>query len=115
MLNISNSISRGEFDSLKGLVRDDSIEIIKKNFSLLSDQQKKQIATRKEDIHLHRLHVFETVSNQNGSNQVTYVKIGMLFHILPGIANMWENVKDSNALMEIAKRMLTDLIVADYQ
>ena len=112
MLSISNSISRGDFESLKGLVRDESIEIIKNNFSLLSAQQKEQIATRKEDIHLRRLHVFETVSNQNG---VTYVKIGMLFQILPGISNMWDNAKDPNSLVEIAKRMLTDLIIADYQ
>lgn len=112
MLHISNSISRGDFDSLKGLVRDESIETIKKNFAQLSAQQKEKIATRKEDIQMQSLHVFETVSFENAA---TYVKIGMLFQMLPGLANMWENAKDPNALMEIAKRMQTDLIVADYQ
>lgn len=113
MLLISNNISRGDFDTIKGLVHDSSIETIKQNYSRLNAQQKALIAARKEDVQMQTLHMFEKVSpNQD----VTFVKIGILFQILPGVVDLLEEAKrNPTAHVEIFKKFQTDLLVADYQ
>lgn len=107
-------ISRGDFESLNGLVQSSSIETIKQNYSKLSTQQKESIATRKEDIQMSTPHLFETATPE-GSDR-SYVKIGIAFQIVPGLSTLLEEAKQNpNALMELTKKIQTDLIVADYQ
>lgn len=43
IITVSGWISEGEFVNLSGLVKDDSIEKIKRNFSKLNDKQKASI------------------------------------------------------------------------
>lgn len=113
MILISNIISRGDFDSLKGLVQESSIETIKKNYSRLSPQQKDLIGTKKDDIQMQTLHLFETASP---SDDVTFVKIGLLFQIVPGITEAFDEAKrNPNSHLELIKKFQNDLIVADYQ
>lgn len=115
MLLISNTISRGDFDSLKDLVQSSSIEAIKQNYARLSDQQKQSIAVKKEDIQMRTLHLFENVSPEN-TDDLTYVKIGLLFQIVPGFSSLLEESKrNPNSFIELSRRLQTDLIVADYQ
>ena len=117
MILISSLIARGEFDSLRNLVMESSIDTIKKNYALLSAEQKSMIATNQDDIQMQTLHLFDTVSPDDAEKRgVTYVKIGMLFQIVPGIREVFDEArKKPNAHMEIIRKFQQDLIVADYQ
>lgn len=74
-------ISRKEFDSLKGLVHEASIEEIRRNYELLSAEQKAtSVAIQFKFIRIKFVYSFEIL---NSSNSTILVKIRTLFLIDP--------------------------------
>lgn len=116
MLLISNKISRGEFDALRGLVADNSIEVIRANYARLSSQQQSMIAAREDDIQSVMFHLFETAKSHTEGSDSTFVKIGVVFQVLPGIKDLLEQtITNPQAQLELIRKLREDSMIADYR
>jgi hypothetical protein len=120
MLIVSENISKGDFDSLNNLVHEDSLKEIKKNYEGLSAQQRKLIAVRVEDIQGQVPYLFQTANDEKESR--TFVKIGVLYFVVPGLADTLQkvfsptqNMSNGSEFNEVSKTFKHNLIVADYR
>ena len=117
MLNVSNSISQGDFESLKPLIQEDSLEIIKKNYALLNQEQKKLIGVVETDNQGMAPYLFQQAEDDSSSR--TFVKIGVLFFYVPGFGDKLNKVfKPQSSVSEFTEAAQTfkfNLIVADYR
>jgi hypothetical protein len=111
-VTISSRIARGDFDSLKGLVHEPSIAIIKENFNKLNENQKKNIAIPPEDIQYNLHYYFDLAKAESSS----FVVIGMLIYCVPGIAAEMAKL-GSNRLdpFEITRKYKEELMICDYR
>ena len=111
-LYVSNLIATERFEQLNGLIYDESIEEIKKNFSKLTPQQKKSIAISKDDLHYELPYDFVV----NTSNNRTFAKISLLFYYVPGSGELMEKAKfDAKLGFELNDKFRKEFIVADYR
>jgi hypothetical protein len=112
VITVSNLIARNQFERLSGLVFDESINIIKTNFSKLTSEQQKSISIVKEDIRFLLPYDFG-VSTSNGR---TFMKIFMLFYYVPDSGDLINRAKfDANLAVELNERMKNGFIIADYR
>lgn len=112
VVSVSNLISRGEFDGLKGLVHDESIEKIKPKYQLLTQAQKSLIAVNPNDVQVQVPYMFEEAAAESS----LYVKMGLLFYVVPGFHDaLSQSMFDPVQQFEMRKKFQEDLIVADYR
>ena len=112
LLTVSNLISRGDFNSLKGLVDSDAINEIKSNYEKLDTHQKSIIGVKDlKDIQTSLATEFITKFDDH-----KLVGIGMKFYVAPGFAEeVNKNAFDPIAFQELAKKFKKSLMVADYR
>ena len=112
VVTISNMISKGEFDGLKGLVHESAVEKIKKNYELLDSNQKSLITVDQNDVQVQVHYLFEEAK----SDSSLFVKMGLLFYVVPGFFEaMQQAMLDPVKQLEIRRKFQDDLIVVDYR
>lgn len=112
MVTVSNMISRGEFENLKGLVHDDAVEIVKKNYQQLSSSQKSLLPVNPNDVQVQVHYLFQEAKTESS----LFVKMGLLFYVVPGFHEALEkSIFDPVQQIEMRKRFQQDMIVVDYR
>lgn len=112
VVTISNMISKGEFNGLKGLVHDSAIEKVKQNYELLDANQKSVLAVNPSDVQVQVHYLFEEAK----ADSSLFVKMGLLFYVVPGFFEaMQQAMLDPIKQMDIRRKFQDDLIVADYR
>jgi hypothetical protein len=110
-------ISSGEFESLKPLLSENTLDTIKQKLPLLNTEQKKLIAVREDDIQGMSPYLFQKASDE--ANSRVFVKIGMLYFVVPGFSDTLKRVFEPrnsvNEFQEAATAFKHNLIVADYR
>ncbi len=111
-MKVSELISNGEFESLKPVVSENTLNTIKQKIPLLSIEHRKRIAFKEGDINGIVPYLFQKVNNN--ANSRVFVKIGMLYFVVPGFSDTIEKViKTGNPLG--VREIEHHLIVADYR
>jgi hypothetical protein len=112
VITVSNLIARNQFERLSGLVFDESINIIKTNFSKLTSEQQMSISIVKEDIRFMLPYDFDVST----SNERTFAKMSVLFYYVPDSGDLINRAKfDAKLGFELNERIKNGFIIADYR
>lgn len=91
---VSGLISKGEINSLHGLVSSDVIAQIKRNLSTFSLKQRQELAISANDIYFSFPYevgvMFPNEDKDEGENQTRFVEITMCYHALSGLQELKE-------------------------
>ncbi|KAK7864218.1 hypothetical protein R5R35_002059 [Gryllus longicercus] len=85
---VSSYLSRGDYNSLEGLVTKDALSEVKRNMSLFSVEQRHDLFVDKEDIYFSFPYQIGIMFNDDDQNQQRFVEITMVYHILHGLKEM---------------------------
>ena len=108
LIKVSNLISKGNFDELKGLVYDEAIQELKDNFSKLTLSQKTQIGVNENDLLSHVPYDFEIKGD--------FVRLGVVFYYIPNSNySSFEAEKNVSQLYNILNERRDDILVANYE
>lgn len=113
METVSHIISRGDLEKLKGVVHDDSIDIIKNNYEKLNDKQRDLIKLNSKDITLIVPYDFTLIKNDR-----TFASISVLANVAPGVfdsVNMPNLMSGQESMWELKKKFEENLMVCDYR
>jgi hypothetical protein len=112
VITVSNLIARNQFERISGLVFDESINIIKTNFSKLTSEQQKSITIVREDIRFLLPYDFGITT----SNGRTFAKMSVLFYYVPDSGDLIKRAKfDAKLGFELNERIKNGFIIADYR
>ncbi|XP_045136619.1 m-AAA protease-interacting protein 1, mitochondrial-like [Portunus trituberculatus] len=85
LVYVSQELSKGNFESLEGLVTSPSLEEIKKNFAHFSLKQRLDLAVEKEDIFFSFPYQIGMIfTNEGTTHERIFVEITMCYHIFRG-------------------------------
>nr|UQI50363.1 juvenile hormone esterase binding protein [Callinectes toxotes] len=85
LVYVSQELSKGNFESLEGLVTSPSLEEIKQNFAHFSLKQRLDLAVEKEDIFFSFPYQIGMIfTNEGTTHERIFVEITMCYHIFRG-------------------------------
>ncbi|XP_055932133.1 m-AAA protease-interacting protein 1, mitochondrial-like [Argiope bruennichi] len=83
---VSSYLSQGDFQSLKGLVTDDAIAEIKRNYSSLNIKERQDLLTKFSDIFISFPYQIGIIFDDD--NQKRYAEITVVYHIIKNLEDM---------------------------
>uniref|UniRef100_A0A1B6GAU0 Juvenile hormone esterase binding protein n=1 Tax=Cuerna arida TaxID=1464854 RepID=A0A1B6GAU0_9HEMI len=116
---VSGTISRGDLDSLSGLVTPDVITLVRDSMTTFSLKQRQEFAIKSNDIYFcfpYEVGVmFPNEDKNDGENQSRFVEITMCYHALRGL----QELKDSGANLPVNLGMMPEyqdrLFICNYR
>lgn len=85
---VSAMLASGDFKSLEGLVTNDAIAEIQRNYSLLNVKQRQILAVKLSDIYFCFLHQIGIIMDDN--SQQRFVEATVVYHYIPGLGEARE-------------------------
>ncbi|XP_067001257.1 m-AAA protease-interacting protein 1, mitochondrial isoform X2 [Anabrus simplex] len=112
---VSGCLSRGDYDSLKGLVAEEALEEVKRNISTFSIQQRQMLDITKDDIYFSFPYQIGVMFNDDDKNQQRFVEITMVYHTLRGLKQLREQGTSSPVNMGTMAEYRDKIIICNYR
>ena len=111
MITVSNRISNGKFDDLKGLVEPSLIDKIKIGYAKLNQEQRNMLATSLNQVTHQRVIDFNVLKK----DQSTLVEIMIQFYILNNLEDIKNAFSENVNFKEHLTIHVKNLIIAEYR
>lgn len=98
---MSDKLSAGDFDGLRGMVTDDLIDELREKLADWTDDQRAQLRSKSEDMCRSILRSIETVERDDGS---LIAKLSMVYHVVEGFQDLTEGKFDNEFQKKVSAK-----------
>jgi hypothetical protein len=115
-------IAEEQYDLLKPLVNENTVELIKKQMPWLSVEQKKLISINRKEIIMIEPYMFQKAADKPTGR--VFVKLGIIYQVVPGLSvneTLYKAISPNNSLLtkeELLTKAIawySNVIIADYR